>query len=486
MSNLNVAIKGMTWTTISTVIRSLVSLFQVAILTRFLSKADFGLVAIATVFIGFSQIFLDLGISVGILHKQNITRNQYSSLFWLNILTGIVITIILIVISPFVTRLYGEPTLTPILILLSTSVFFSSIGNQHRIVQQKNLRFKLISLVEISGSLLTMLVAVLLCIAGKGIYSLVFSTLFNAIYTNLAFLCIGIRQDNNVYYHFNIKDTFSFLKIGVFSLGTQLLDYFSREMDVIIISSTLGKEVLGIYSLCKKLILALYNAVNPILMKVMTPMLAMMQNDLKRLQRVYYDIVETIAFVNFPIYCLVAIFSFVILKVMYGVEYTEGALTLSLLALHYGYLTTGNPIGSLQTALGRTDSGFYWTICRIIFYTGATYLGALYGIEYIVLSLILTSILSLPISWKITVEPLIGGRFREFFMLSFRPYLCTIIYSAGFYYFFSKESQVYICVLIGIIYIALYIYIFLMTQKKTYLFTIINKAYVNFNSNTIF
>ena len=476
MSNLGIAVKGMTWTTISTVIRSIVSLLQVAILTRFLSKADFGLVAIATVFIGFSQIFLDLGISVGIIHKQNITRNQYSSLFWLNIISGIVITFILIAISPIVSKFYKEPSLTPILVLLSTSVFFSSIGNQHRIVQQKELRFKLISIVEILGSLLTMIIAILLCIAGKGIYSLVLSSLFNTIYTNIAFLYIGLRKDNNIYLHFNFKETFSFLKIGIFSLGTQLLDYFSREMDIIIISSTLGKDALGIYSLCKKLIMALYNAVNPILMKVMTPLLAIMQNDIKRLQRVYYDIVESLAFINFPIYCFVAIFSFVILKVIYGIEYTEGALTLSLLSLHYGYLTTGNPVGALQTALGRTDSGFYWTICRIILYAGTTYLGSFYGIEYNVFSLIIISLLSQPLSWKITIQPLIGGRFWEFFTLSFRPYVYTIIYSIGFYFLFYKTTSVYLCLLIGLFYFALYVFIFSLTQKQTYLFNILKKV----------
>lgn len=131
------AIGGMAWTTISTIVRSVVSLLQVSILTSYLPKSDFGIVAICNLFIGLSQIFLDLGISVGILHKQDITKDQYSSLFWLNIITGVVITSILCCLSPFVGKYYEDQSLTEFLALLSLTVLFSFIGSQHRTVQQK-------------------------------------------------------------------------------------------------------------------------------------------------------------------------------------------------------------------------------------------------------------------------------------------------------------------------------------------------------------
>ena len=66
----NRVIRGLGWTTSSTVVRNLVHLFQLAILTRFLDKADFGIVAIAHMFVGFTAMFLDMGISVGIIHRQ--------------------------------------------------------------------------------------------------------------------------------------------------------------------------------------------------------------------------------------------------------------------------------------------------------------------------------------------------------------------------------------------------------------------------------
>lgn len=469
MGLLNTAAKGMAWTTVSTVVRSVVSMLQVAILTRFLEKSDFGIVAIATLFIGFTQIFLDLGLSVGIMHKQDTTKEEYSSLFWLNIFCGIILTLVLMAISPFVAAYYKEESLLKILMLLSLTMLFSSLGSQHRTIQQKKMRFNFISIVEIITSVLTLLVAIGLVNIGWGIYSLVYSTLFNVACSNTLFLIIGLKNDKNISSHFRLRDTYPFMKIGVFSLGTQILDYFSREMDVIIISSTLGKDVLGIYSLCKKLILALYQAVNPILMKVMTPMLASIQDDIFRVKRVYFDIVQTLAIVNYPIYCLVAVFSVGILNFIYGPEYKDGCYVLALLALYYGYLTTGNPIGALQTALGRTDTGFYWTICRIIIYSVTIWISSMFGIEAILIGLIFVNLLVSPLSWRITVKPLLPCGFWETFSIYFIPFVLTIAFSLPFYLLFRKEESVVLALFVGIVYLLCYAVFAYFMFRKSYL-----------------
>lgn len=457
MGLLNVAIKGVAWSSLSTVVRSIVSLLQVSILTRYLEKSDFGIVAIATLFIGFIQIFMDLGLSIGIIHKQDISQKQYSSLFWFNVLSGLVLTIILVALSPVVARLYDEPALTQILALLSLNIFFSSLGNQHRTVQQKNLRFKYISIIEIVTSLATLALAVLLVRNGFGIYSLVYSTIFNILFSNLLFLILGLYADKNISFYFRLKEIRPFMKIGAFSVGAQVLDYFSREIDIILISATLGKDTLGLYSLCKKLVLSIYSAINPILLKVLAPLLAMLQNDINHLRKVYYDIIETISIVNFPIYFLIAIFSYGIIKFLYGETYVEGAPVLSLLAIYYGYLSTVSPVGSLQTALGRTDTGFYWTIFRTILSVVAIYIGSRWGLVGIVTSLLVMSFLSSPILWLVTIRPLIYGDFMSYFMKSFKSLICTCVLSLPFYglckSFTSLPLILFMCVLFVICYI---------------------------------
>ena len=468
----------MVWTTASTVVRSVVSLLQVAILTRFLEKSDFGIVAIATLFLGFTQIFLDLGISAGIMHKQDTTPQQYSSLFWLNIIMGVLLTTILCLCSPLVARAYKEPELTRIICLLSLTILFSSLGSQHRTVQQKKMRFKYISLVEISSSVLSLILAIVLAYLGYGVYSLVFSNLFHAAFAGLVFLIIGLNKDRNITFHFRLSETYDYLKIGVFSIGSHVLDYFSRELDILIISATLGKEITGVYSLCKKLVAAVYSAVNPILVKVITPIFALIQKEKDRVLQLYYDIVESLALVNMPIYCLIAVFSTGILKYLYGDQYLDGALVLTFTALTYGINTTGNPVGSLQIAMGRTDSGFYWTICRIIATSIALYIGAQFNINAIALSLLLLNFIVNPLFWRITIKPIIGGHYSDYFKRSLLICLGVIALSTPVYFLFNKLTSVPLCLLIGVAYTVVYCAILVRFFPNTYLMKLINNRVI--------
>jgi len=468
MDVLKTTAKGIAWTTASTIVRSVVSLVQVSILTRFLAKGDFGIIAIANLFIGFTQIFLDMGLSAGIMHRNDTTPHQYSSLFWLNIFSGILLTGILCLISPLAAHIYKEPELTKVLMLLSLSILFTSLGSQHKIVQQKKMRFKFIALVEIITALLSLVLAIVLAVSGAGVYSLVFSTLFHSLSAGLLFLAIGLVNDRNISFHFKLSETVDYLKIGVYSMGSQILDYFSRESDILIISATLGKETVGVYSLCKKLVLSVYNAVNPVINRVITPVLATLQEDKNRVRRLYLDLTETLALLNMPIYCLIAVFSTGILNFVYGPQYVEGSIVLLFVSLSYGIASAGGLIGSLQTATGRTDLGFYWTICRVALTALAVYFGSLIGINAIAIALFALNVISNPVFWRVTIKPIIACRYTEYFRSSIFIGLVAIAFSVPFYLLCGQMTNVPACLGIGVLYAILYVLLVLLHFPRSY------------------
>ncbi|MCF6242315.1 MAG: oligosaccharide flippase family protein [Bacteroidales bacterium] len=73
------AISGVKWTTVSTIFLAVTQLLKISVLARFLDKADFGLIAIVVFVLGFTNLFIDMGLTSAILHKQNITKNEYVS-----------------------------------------------------------------------------------------------------------------------------------------------------------------------------------------------------------------------------------------------------------------------------------------------------------------------------------------------------------------------------------------------------------------------
>lgn len=475
MSLLKAATKGMVWTTTSTVVRSLVSLLQISILTRHLDVGAFGTIAIATVFIGFTQIFLDLGISAGIMHKQDATKDQLSSLFWLNILTGTILTLILIALAPLVSMGYEDETLTPIIMLLSLSVFLASLGSQHRTIQQKEMRFKYMAIIEISASIITMAIAVILALKGFGVYSLVYSSITGVAVSNLLYLSLGLRKDKNIYWHFNLHDTYPFLKIGAFSIGSRILDYFSREIDIIFIGASFGKDVLGLYTLCKKVVRMLFGVINPIITRILTPLFSKMQTDKSRIKGVYYNLTETLVITNLPIYLLVSIFSKTILNLLYGEQYIEGAFILSIFAAYYGILSISNPIGSLQIALGRTDIGFYWTIYRILCTLVVVYIASFFNIETLVILFLALAIFNIVVMWRFQIYIMIGMSFSELMQAIFKPLVAILIISIPFYLYFWPKTSLVNAIGCSILILIVYYAFIQKFLSHSYLVRLINK-----------
>ena len=104
-----VAISGTKWTAVSTITTASIQVLRLSILTRFLDKSDFGIVAILTFVLGLTNTFADLGFSAAIMHKQDISRNEYSSLYWIQFVFFTVLFVIFCFLSPFISLFMHIP-----------------------------------------------------------------------------------------------------------------------------------------------------------------------------------------------------------------------------------------------------------------------------------------------------------------------------------------------------------------------------------------
>ena len=144
-------LSGVKWTTFSTVINAIIQLLQIGILARFLDVSDFGLLAIITLVIGFSNMFVDFGISSAIIHNQNITNNQLSTLYWLNVFFSLVIFTIIFFSAPFIADFYDDTRLTELIIYTSLTIIIQAFGKQFFVLFEKKLMFNLLSKIEMFG-----------------------------------------------------------------------------------------------------------------------------------------------------------------------------------------------------------------------------------------------------------------------------------------------------------------------------------------------
>src|SRR5690606_3759209 len=182
------------WTSVSMLIVTIVQFVQMAILARFLNPTDFGLMAIIMVVIGFSQAFQDMGISNAVIQRQNISHIQLSSLYWLNIASGIVLTLIVLIVSPFVADFYSEQRIADLIAQLSCVFILVAVGNQYRVLCQKALDFRTMELINIAASIMSLIVAVFMAVYGYGVLSLVVAMLTQAGVSSALFLWVGLKH----------------------------------------------------------------------------------------------------------------------------------------------------------------------------------------------------------------------------------------------------------------------------------------------------
>ena len=124
MSIAKKATKGVKWTTLSTITIALCGILKISILARFLETSDFGLMALVTFVLGFMDLFMDMGLTSAILHKQNISREEYNSLYWLNVVFSLLLFFAILLLSPIVSDFYNEPRLMELLPLMGLGIIF--------------------------------------------------------------------------------------------------------------------------------------------------------------------------------------------------------------------------------------------------------------------------------------------------------------------------------------------------------------------------
>jgi teichuronic acid exporter len=458
----NRIVRGIGWTTASSVVRNLVQLLQLAILTRFLDKADFGIVAIAHLFVGFTAMFLDMGISIGIIHRQNITNKEYSSLFWLNIIFGVVLTFGLFFLAPILTLGYHSEDLKIVVQLLCLTIFLNALGTQQRTFCQKKTYFGRLAIIEIIGAIITLVVAVATAMMGYGVYSLAYSTLAGALLMNVTHLVIGLIKDSRLHFHFSLTDTFPFLKIGIYQVGSSILDFLTRELDILIISATLGLEFLGVYNIAKRVPTAIYSFIQPIVHRVFAPLLAERQSDKYVLKTSYMRLSKALSWISFPMYLLLAAISPTVISVVFGTSYLDGVPVMMVFCLRYAFNGINGVCGTLQTATGRTDIGLIWTIYLIVSTAVVYYTTSMLGMVAFLIGICVLTLISVYAIWYIQFRPMVDVKLSEYLTIYTRSFIISLLLSIIVYAVYSNPSIVY-SIYAGAIFTMLFLFAILKT-----------------------
>lgn len=462
------ALSGIKWNGVAKITTDLLSVVQLMIVARYIDKADFGTMSIIHVVLGLVGMFTDLGMYAAMMHKQNITNDQYNSIYWFNWILNASIFVLVCFAAYPIALFYNDVNLAHLICLAALGILFAPFGKIFYTIKQKNLEFSFISKIGITGNALVFLTTVLFCLLGFGIYALILPILIRGVFTAIVFSIAGSKQFK-VQFHFNMTEIKDFFKIGIYDTGAQLMDYLSYKIDVILVGRFFGLEVLGLYNMGKELALKVMKMISPIINSVATPILSKLQNEPDKIKFNYSRILSFVGFINIPILIALSIFSEEVVNIFFSEKYANAATFVRILAFWGIFASIGNPAGNLVVAKGRTDISFKWTIVRFICAPITIYISSFFEVEAIAYSQVILQLIFFLIYWYMMIRPLSGLNLFEYVGSFSNSIICAAIASVPTLIFTMNvilESQLAYLIIGCSIFAITYLIFSYLTNKK--------------------
>jgi O-antigen/teichoic acid export membrane protein len=463
------AASGFKWASFSSITSTGLQIIQLLVLTRLLFPEDFGLMAMITVIIGLMQSYSDLGISNAIIHYQNISREQLSSLYWLNVFAGVLSFFLLIVCIPLIVVLYNEPKISELILWAASIFLIIPWGQQFQVLLQKELLFKQLSIIEVCGSFGGAATAIISAFLGNGVFSLIYGQLANA-FIRAALLIFNAQHEWRPRFHFRRSDLKGFLGFGLYQMGERGINFLGWNLDKMIIGILLGSHTLGLYSIAYQLMVKPFQMFNPIITRITTPLFSKIQNDNVLLRKTFLNMVRFTALIMFPVYIGMIVLAQPLFLLLFGEQWLPAVSVFQVLAILGFFYSIGNLMGSLLVGKGRPDIGFNLNVAVFFLYGIAVWTGAQFSMEGTAWGLVTTTGLILfPIGFWIRWH-LIQMKPIEY-LRAFIPTLISgllmgvLVYMA--HHYIDPENIIPNMILSIFIGVAAYLSIIYLWQRKT-------------------
>jgi len=335
------------------------------ILARLLTPQDFGLIAMVASVTGFILIFKDLGLSMATIQKDNVTHEQISTLFWINVVLSILLLLITMALSPLVAWFYRDPRLTAVTIALAGGFILSGLTVQHQSLLSRQMRFKTLAFIEIL-SLLAGIVTALACSwFGLKYWSLVFMNLAIVTASMIgSWIACGWRPG------WPRKGTGvrPMIAFGGHLTAFNLINYFARNLDNILIGRFWGSLQVGLYSKAYSMLLLPLTQITVPMANVAIPTLSRLQHDPERYRRFYLKAVKLIAYVAVPLVVMMIILSKEMVLLVLGDQWRGAVPIFRILAICAFFQPIGSTVGWIYISLGQTKRMAKWGMfaCPII------------------------------------------------------------------------------------------------------------------------
>ena len=440
-------------------------------LARLLDPKDFGLVGMVTAITGILNLFRDFGLSSATVQRVEVTDRQVSTLFWINLVVGAILSLLLAAASPIVAWFYHEPRLVLVTIVLSLSFLFNAAGIQHSAMLQRQMRFTTLATIEVASWAVSVAAGITMALAGWGYWSLVVMAVVLPLSSTICLWFATMWMPGPPARNAGIR---SMMRFGGMVTLNSLIVYVAYNLDKVLLGRFWGAEAIGIYGRAYQLINIPTDNLNSSVGEVAFSALSRVQDDMERLKSYFLKGYSLVLALTVPITIAGAVFANDLIHVVLGPKWSATAPIFRLLAPTILIFALINPLAWLLFSTGLVGRSVRIVCVVAPLVITAYFIGLPYGPKGVALaySTAMTLWVIPHILWCVHGTII---SFRDIMMAVRRPLLSGVvaaIFAAGVEFFFGQSLGPLVRLALGggvllAVYLGMLLYV--MGQRTFYL-----------------
>lgn len=338
-------------------LRVVLTILSTMVVARILSPSDYGVIAMSSPIAAFLLLFQNLGLSQAAIQARALTSEQSNALFWVNMAASLGITIILLAISPFVAWFYDDPRPAYITAASAATVLLSGSAIQHTALLNREFRFATISRIDMASALVAFAATVVCALLLKSYWALWLGPFISSVFTRSIVWRVSKWRPS---FPITFKGSGGMVRFGGSLTVFNLLNFFSRNADNILIARIWGAAPLGLYDRSYKLMMFPIQNINAPLARVMLPILSRMQDEPERYRRTFLMAFRALLLVITPSLAVACATSDRLVPFLLGQRWAAAAPIFYWLSLAAFMQPAGNASGWLFVTSGRGRALMRW------------------------------------------------------------------------------------------------------------------------------
>ena len=294
----------------------------IMVLARLLTPADYGLIAMVTVIVDFVFLFRNYGFDAATIWSEEINNQLISNIFWVNVIAGLAIGLVIAVLSPVIAWFYNEPRLVGITLAILPALIFSGAMLQHMALLKRQMKFEQLAIARVLANSLGLILAIICAFQGWGYWALIIQRIVTIV---IFTICMWIFCHWIPCLPRKCHGTSSYLHFGGNVFAGQLFQYLIRHTDNVIIGRYIGSVSLGLYNKAYTLLMFPLRYINEPFTSVVVPALSRLQNEPERFRNYYRKVISIVAMISIPVVFFAGASAADIISIMLGPQWTASA-----------------------------------------------------------------------------------------------------------------------------------------------------------------